>query len=321
MRAVLVFISSWLIGVHGWAARLLSVSSSSEQEVFRLEMQFDETIDPAKVPIQFDEKTIRLTLAEVETKKTLSPVEIKSNFISEVNLQVEKDKAIFVDIELTDLPAAQMKENLSIEGLGKALVIEILPPIWNKSPVDALSSVSTPVQEATSLKPEARPVAQDEKDIPLFEKKETQSSGTSGMGKLGAFVLVVLALGGYLIWWLKRRSKMVNGSESLMKIKVITQLHLGPKKTLLVVRVAGESLLLGTTDSHINLIKTLSLLDEDLPEVATNSFEKVMDAQEQAPRPASGEMMGEQGSDEEFSFGPAVKTTLREKVPALRRLI
>jgi flagellar biogenesis protein FliO len=45
-----------------------------------------------------------------------------------------------------------------------------------------------------------------------------------------------------------------------------------------VVEVAGEYLLLGVTDHSVNLVKTLSLLDEDLNKgEASTVFEKVLD--------------------------------------------
>lgn len=47
------------------------------------------------------------------------------------------------------------------------------------------------------------------------------------------------------------------------KMRIMTQFYLGSKKKLIILRVAGEYLLLGVTDSNISLIKTLSLLDED----------------------------------------------------------
>ena len=115
---------------------------------------------------------------------------------------------------------------------------------------------------------------------------------------------------------------MVNGPESIMKIKMITQFHLGPKKTLAVVRVAGESLLLGITESQIQLIKTLSLLDEDLPEVATENFQEALHQQtNMAHKNSSASDLDKIMNEEEFSFGPATKSSLTPKIPLLRKII
>ena len=60
--------------------------------------------------------------------------------------------------------------------------------------------------------------------------------------------------------------------DSNKKIKILTQHHLGPKKSLAIIRVAGESLLIGVTDHSINLIKPLSLLDEEVPLETSSQF-------------------------------------------------
>ena len=41
-------------------------------------------------------------------------------------------------------------------------------------------------------------------------------------------------------------------------------------------RVAGESMLVGITDQQINLIKSLSLLDEEIPDKVPLDFEKTL---------------------------------------------
>jgi flagellar protein FliO/FliZ len=312
-----------------WASgRLLSATTSSDQDVFRLELQFDDVVDPNKVGIQFVERSLVLSIPDTEVRKNLPALETKVDFIGGLKVSSTKDKEASVEIQFLDVQALQMKENLALEGLGKGLIIEVLPPLWNKTPAPGVMP-ATAVNDATKVSetPQTTAPIKDEKEIPLFEKKEGPTSESSGLGKISFMVVSVIALGAYLIWWLKNRSKMVNGPESVMKIKVITQFHLGPKKTLAVVRVAGESLLLGITESQISLIKTLSLLDEDLPEVSTENFADAL--RQQAPsvnlnrkKPeADLENANEMISDEEFSFGPAVKTTLTQKIPMLRRMI
>ncbi len=326
-----------LMGQQSWSfGRLMSATSSSEQDVFRIELQFDNIVDPNKVSIQFSDRSMILTIPDADLRKNLPALEVKASFINEAKLFAAKDKTVSVEIQFAEIPALQMKENLAMEGLGKGLIIEVLPPIWNKAPAANVTGTGTAIATALDSKPSPeKPIvlgmAKDEKEIPLFDKKETQTSDSNGYGKIAFMVLSVIGLGAYLIWWMKNRSKMVNGPESLMKIKVVTQFHLGPKKTLAVVRVAGESLLLGITESQISLIKTLALLDEDLPEVSTEHFAETLENQDRpkaakipkAPRVSDSASDSELDSvlDEEFSFGPAVKTTLTHKIPMLRRMI
>ncbi len=316
-----------LFNSTGWATgRLLSASSSNEQDIFRLELQFDNIVDPNKVGIQLVERTMTLTVPESEIRKTLPLIETKSSFITDIKVLPNKDKTISIEIQFSDIQAAQMKENLAMEGLGKGLIIEVLPPMWNKTAAAPnLTSETTSTSESSTSNSlnnlGSSYKLRDEKEIPLFQKKEVSATESSGMSKIAFMVISVIGLGGGLVWWMKNRSKMVNGPESLMKIKVVTQFHLGPKKTLAVVRVAGESLLLGITESQIGLIKTLSLLDEDIPEVSNESFMDTLADQNKPKSKKTANPEFESSNDEEFSFGPAVKTTLTQKIPMLRRLV
>ena len=73
-------------------------------------------------------------------------------------------------------------------------------------------------------------------------------------------------------WWSKKNTKSLGGT----KIQVLSTHYLGPKKSLSIVQVAGESLLLGVTDQNINMIKTLSLIDDEVPATTPNNFENVI---------------------------------------------
>ena len=77
-------------------------------------------------------------------------------------------------------------------------------------------------------------------------------------------VLVILGVGFFV--FSKRYLKSSKNSDHANQIKLLTQHHLGPKKSLAVIRVAGESILIGITEQNISMIKQLSLLDEDIPE-------------------------------------------------------
>lgn len=82
------------------------------------------------------------------------------------------------------------------------------------------------------------------------------------------------------------------GQSSQTQIKVLTQHYLGPKKSLAIVRVAGESILIGVTDQSINLIKSLSLLDDEIPDQSPANFEKTLQESEKV----------QSSNNEEFSI-------------------
>jgi flagellar protein FliO/FliZ len=120
-------------------------------------------------------------------------------------------------------------------------------------------------QESKSLPESQIPVLQESGD------KEPKTGGTLGRlaASLGVVIIVGLALFWFSRWWGKRHKS----NEMNAKIRLLSQFHLGPKKNLSIVRVAGETILLGVTDQNINMIKSLALIDDELPESTTEEFE------------------------------------------------
>lgn len=347
---------TFFLSLNGYAGgKLLSVNSSSEQDILRLELNFDRLIDSSSIRVQYQNKSLSLTLPDVGFKKSAPSLDAKSSFTKGLKFKNSNDKSITLEIEFNDITALQMKENLAIESLGKTLIIEVLPPNIQSTTTNAATNETTTNATAMTDVPSSLPnkttvsadstvsdknktpvmtdavatAATDESQIPLFEKKLEHKSDDSGIAKIIFMVLGLIALGGYLLWFLKNKTKMVNGPESLMKIKMVTQFHVGPKKSLAVVRVAGESLLLAITDANITLIKSLALLDEDLPEMTPMDFAQSLEAEERLPRaskPPRNFSTDALNSEEEFSFGPAVKTnltknSLADKIPMLRKII
>lgn len=147
------------------------------------------------------------------------------------------------------------------------------PPVGVASNSSVISPVtedgaSTPaqLQPAANTQVPTPSAARTEEEIPVnLESPKKAATSESPIVKFGlAFgVIGILGCGSFL---LLRKYQFKNGQQERMQIKVMTQHHLGPKKSLAIIRVAGESILIGVTDHNINLIKSLSLLDEDLPE-------------------------------------------------------
>ncbi len=132
------------------------------------------------------------------------------------------------------------------------------------------------VQQPTSPAQENRDESLlPESEIPVLKEKksaasETQSTGTRLFLTVG--ILAAFGIGTFL--FIRRNSKPI--ANSSMQIKVLTQHHLGPRKSLAIIRVAGESILIGVTEQNISMIKSLALLDEDLPEITENQFSETM---------------------------------------------
>lgn len=124
--------------------------------------------------------------------------------------------------------------------------------------------------------------SKSEAEIPVVLEKSAQSSAVgSSATRVAAALALLAAMFGTFVWYVRRQSKATNLSQQT-QIKVLTQHHLGPKKQLAIIRVAGETILIGVTDQNINHIRTLSLVDEEIPEQVPNSFQGALQGAEMA---------------------------------------
>lgn len=132
---------------------------------------------------------------------------------------------------------------------------------------DKLSAVDKPVD------------LQDEKNVPLNLDLEKSKKSESSLVSRIIFSLLILSglmLFGYLM--LKKYRNPKNKSK-LQQIKIISQFYLGPKKSLAIIHVAGESMLIGITDQNISMLKSLALIDDEIPSELPPNFEKTMQDQ------------------------------------------
>lgn len=107
---------------------------------------------------------------------------------------------------------------------------------------------------------------QTEEEIPVsLEPPKKAAANESSVLKFG-LAFGIIGIVGCASFLFLRKYKFQNTKTDKMQIKLLTQHYLGPKKSLAIIRVAGESVLIGITDHNINLIKSLSLLDEEIPE-------------------------------------------------------
>jgi flagellar protein FliO/FliZ len=119
--------------------------------------------------------------------------------------------------------------------------------------------------------------AKAEKDIPVLgpKTKTAKSSGSAITRILFSLAVLCIALFATTIG-LKRWSKRRQGKTQHTAIKILTQHFIGPKKSLAIVQVAGETILIGITDQNITMLKSLSLLDEEIPEQVPKNFDAAM---------------------------------------------
>lgn len=156
-----------------------------------------------------------------------------------------------------------------------------------------------------------------ESEIPvLVKKEEKKASGSIYMRLLFSFVIVgLLGLGAFLGLKKYRHQGLLKNSHT--SIKMTNQHYLGPKKSLAIVRVAGESILIGITDQNISHIKTLSLMDEEVPEISAEAPFTESLATEAVHR--QNESVLESGDKDEFSI-KGIKDLVSTRLNGMRDL-
>ncbi len=94
-------------------------------------------------------------------------------------------------------------------------------------------------------------------DAQLSAEALTGSAWPSIIKMISALCLVVFAIYG-TIWLLKRLTTKGRRGRSHGILEVVETAYLGPKKTVSLVRVAGKSVLIGSTDNQISMLTELS---------------------------------------------------------------
>lgn len=183
----------------------------------------------------------------------------------------------------------------------------------------AAGSATVSAQPAAPVIPKAELNKLPENEIPvLAQAKDAKKSDSSGLARLMATLGVLVVLLGGVSFGLKRWMSKSKGQNKNTRIKVLTQHHLGPKKSLAIVQVAGESLLIGVTDQNISMLKTLSLIDDDIPEAVPTNFNQAMnnfdDDQEDAQIEA-------QATEEDFTISglAEIRDTVSTRSRNMRR--
>jgi flagellar protein FliO/FliZ len=128
-----------------------------------------------------------------------------------------------------------------------------------------------------------------ESEIPVLTKtKLTKKEASGGLNRLMITLGVLSVVLGAAAFGVKRYTNKVGKNTPHASIKIITQHHIGPKKSLAIVQVAGESILIGISDQNISMLKSLSLIDDEVPEELPARFEHALEA----PQPRRGLLGG-----------------------------
>lgn len=179
-------------------------------------------------------------------------------------------------------------------------------------------AVATTATEAQPLAAEVTK-ATPESEIPLkLEKASTSQEQTSQSGKLFLTLFVLVGMGGAGLFLARKYAFSNKIHKSNTQIKVLSQHHLGAKKSLAIIRVAGESILIGVTDQNISMIKSLSLIDDEVPAETPQSFAATMalgDGEQVVQSKEITELASE--VEDDFSFA-GIKSNVSQKLKSMR---
>jgi flagellar protein FliO/FliZ len=106
-----------------------------------------------------------------------------------------------------------------------------------------------------------------ESQIPVLkeEKMGKQASSSPWLRLIGSALFVMVFAAGMFIA-VKKFSKDRNVIGKKAKIEILHQHFLGPKRSIALIQVAGEAILIGITDHNINMIKSVALIDDESDE-------------------------------------------------------
>lgn len=169
-------------------------------------------------------------------------------------------------------------ENLDVANLEAAAQAVVSGSSAQQQNVEATTSGNA--NQANTEKVALSKLSENEIPVHLSSGKKAQNDDSPIAKAIMIFGIFAAMLCG--AWYFLKKGKFQSAQKkNAPEIKVLGQHYLGPKKSLAIIRVAGESILLGVTENNISMIKSLSLLDEEVPENVPQSFAATFhDAQE-----------------------------------------
>lgn len=120
--------------------------------------------------------------------------------------------------------------------------------------------------------------AKSESEIPVFAKKEdpVRTPNNFIWRLLGSFAFIGV-VGGIMVFAGKKWTKQKIKSSDKVRIELMHQLPMGPKRSVALIRVAGETILVGCTDQSVNFLKSVSLIDDELEGVLGKDFNNFLE--------------------------------------------
>ena len=135
------------------------------------------------------------------------------------------------------------------------------------------ATAETEAAAALAPAPASASVQKPENEIPVFSKSDkVVKSESSLIWRMVGSIALVAVIGGAMLYATRRWNWKTNKGGERARIEIMHQYHLGPRKSLALVRVAGEVILIGCTDQNINMLKQVTLIDDELAGIVNQNF-------------------------------------------------
>lgn len=283
---------------------LLDIRSFSDKDAFVVELKFDKPVPETGINTEYIKETIQVSIpngflaaglrsakignGQVDTLYTYQAdkTTLRNRIIMRKGLMAEKFKggvAVISEGNLLRIRVVDSETKTAAQILDAA---PVLPQALKSEIAQELKEESLPAMTTASAISTPEVTAQasvEESKIPVLNKGKAKTMKTEySLKNLGIAAVVIAAFALLMFFVSKQWVKIGRKNLKANQIKVITQHYLAPRKSLAIIRVAGESILIGITDHSITPIKTLSLLDEELPEELPSNFSGSMRQVEEA---------------------------------------
>ncbi len=269
-------------------AGLLTVREISVKDEERVEILLDGTVAPQALEPEFVRDIIQFSIPQA----TIYPAKIihpeNSNFTKIFAYQYSPS-LVRIRFNVSG-QAADYKNHVKWKQNGRSLMVEIRAPAHLKTDKDSSREASllakvlgsepkVTVEKVVEKTVEAEPSELSSKKSKLNSSSKINSKLTSGREEgpsaAKSFGILFLMLGGLaaILFWVKKKASKAQATKvgenwlskwipSSMKkskqyMEVLAQHALGPKQSIVVMKIKGQQLVLGVTEGNVQLITQL----------------------------------------------------------------
>jgi flagellar protein FliO/FliZ len=300
MKCVQVLMLSLLSSMALANNNLQGVETGVEDGKFVATYKFTGPVDAQAVTLDVQDKSVQVMIPEGQMPTDKNLVRVDSSNVQSIYTTLEAQGQIRSKVIFDKAVAANdMKNSVRVAAEGSTLKVYIKKPdeVWSSdafadvapNALDAqaeaavtdpvVESVKAEVAKAVAAKVEVGPAVatetKKESEIPVLAgATNKKAESVNPFTRMIVSLIVICVLGGGLVFFSRWYSSKHKKSADNNRIRILAQHHLGPRKSLAIIRVAGESILIGITDQNISMIKALSLIDDEVPEVVSQDFQK-----------------------------------------------